>query len=231
MSNLTGTPKFTSVVLTWSPPQEPNGVIVSYEVTYTVNGNNTVRVNTSDLSTTFTIPSLTPQTRISAITVTAYTRIGKGEPANLPYQTTLELRELSPLHACIILTVNYIYSLMSPAAVVMRLMVEPVSTSSVRVSWESIDNPIIINYTVYYYLLIGSCKEENNVTIPSSMNSIIIRNLTGSVITDYQFQVAATAEINGEVIMGERSEVRMSEVVPSLPTICTDPSKDNVAVL
>ena len=94
MSNLTGTPKFTSIVLTWSLPQEPNGVIISYEVIYTVNGNNTVRVNTSDLSTTFNIPSLTPQTSVSAITVTAYTRIGRGEPANLPDQTTLELREL-----------------------------------------------------------------------------------------------------------------------------------------
>ena len=98
VSNLAGTPKFTSIVLTWSPPQEPNGVIISYEVTYTVNGNNTFR-NTSDLSITFTIPSLTPQTRVSAITVTAYTRIGRGEPANLPDRTTLELRELFPLHA------------------------------------------------------------------------------------------------------------------------------------
>ena len=88
MSSLTSTPKFTSIVLTWSPPQEPNGVIISYEVTYTVNGNNTIRVNTSDLSTTFTIPLLIPQTRISAIIVTAYTRIGQGEPANLPDQTT-----------------------------------------------------------------------------------------------------------------------------------------------
>ena len=88
MSNLAGTPKFTSIVLTWSPPHEPNGVIISYKVIYTVNGNNTVRVNTSDLSTTFTIPSLTPQTRVSVITVTAYTRIGRGEPANLPDQTT-----------------------------------------------------------------------------------------------------------------------------------------------
>ena len=99
MSNLAGTPKFTSIVLTWSPPQEPNGVIISYEVTYTVNGNNTVRVNTSDMSTTFTIPSLTPQTRVPAITVTAFTRIGRGEPDNLPDQNTLELRELLPLHA------------------------------------------------------------------------------------------------------------------------------------
>ena len=90
VSNLAGTPKFTSIVFTWSPPQEPNGVIISYEVTYTVNY--TVRVNTSDLSTTFTIPSLTPQTRVSAITVTAYTRIGQGEPANLPDHNTLEIR-------------------------------------------------------------------------------------------------------------------------------------------
>ena len=92
MSNLAGTPKFTSIVLTWSPPQEPNGVIISYEVTYKINGNNIIRVNTSDLSTTFTIPSSTPQIRVSAITVTAYTRIGEGEPANLPDQNTLELR-------------------------------------------------------------------------------------------------------------------------------------------
>ena len=92
MSDLAGTPKFTSIVLTWSLPQEPNGIIISYEVTYTVNGNNTVRVNTSDLSTTFTIPSLTPQIRVSAITVTAYTRIGQGEHANLPDPNTLELR-------------------------------------------------------------------------------------------------------------------------------------------
>ena len=98
MSNLTGTPKFTSIVLTWSPPQEPNGVIISYEVTYTVNGNNTVRVNTSDLSTTFTIPSLTPQTRVSAITVTAYTIIGRGEPANSTKQTTFAAPGESTCH-------------------------------------------------------------------------------------------------------------------------------------
>ena len=104
VSNLTGTPNFTFMVLTWSPPQEPNGVIISYEVTYTVNGNNTVRVNTSDLSTTFTIPSLTPQTRVSGITVVTYTRIGRGEPANLPEQTTLELRESLHAPVCLIIS-------------------------------------------------------------------------------------------------------------------------------
>ena len=89
VSNLIATPKFTSIVLTWRPPRQPNGVIISYQVTYTIN-DNIVRVNTSALSTTFTIPSLTPQTRVSAITVYAYTKIGRGEPANLPPQTTFE---------------------------------------------------------------------------------------------------------------------------------------------
>ena len=103
VSNLAGTPKFTSIVLTWSPPQEPNGVIISYEVTYIVNGNNTVRVNTSDSSATFTIPSLTPQKRVSGIKITAYTRIGQGEPSNLPDQIPLELRESLPLHPCLLL--------------------------------------------------------------------------------------------------------------------------------
>ena len=98
--NLAGTHNFISIILTWNPPQEPYGVIISYEVTYTVDGSNTVRVNTSDLSTTFTIPSLTPQTRVSGIAVTAYTRIGRGEPANLRVETTFMAPCESLYHAC-----------------------------------------------------------------------------------------------------------------------------------
>jgi hypothetical protein len=83
-------PRFASIVLTWSAPREPNGVIISYEVTYRVNDSNPVTTNTTDLSTTFTIPSLTPQTRVSDISVSAYTSIGHGELASLPNQTTLD---------------------------------------------------------------------------------------------------------------------------------------------
>jgi hypothetical protein len=74
---------FTSIVLTWNAPREPNGVIISYEVTYRVNDSNPVTTNTTDLSTTFTIPSLTPRTGVSDILVSAYTSIGLGE-ATLP---------------------------------------------------------------------------------------------------------------------------------------------------
>ena len=228
LSNLAGTPKFTSILLTWSPPQEPNGVIISYEVTYTVNGNNTVRVNTSDSSTTFTIPSLIPQTRVSAITVTAYTRIGQGEPVNLPDQTTFEApgESVYKYH-------HYCYIIFVSLAKVMNVQVESVSDSSVRVSWETINNPMITKYTVYYYFLNVTEDYETEVNksiiVPSSVNSVLIRNLTESNITDYQFQVAATAEINGEVIIGERSDAIRSTMPPTT-TITTQISKANTTM-
>ena len=90
VSDLTALPKFTSIDLTWSTPQEPNGVIISYEVTYRVTGSNLVTTNTTDMSTTFSISSLTPQTTVSDISVSAYTSIGRGEAATLADQTILE---------------------------------------------------------------------------------------------------------------------------------------------
>ena len=92
VSDLTALPKFTSIDLTWSAPQEPNGVIISYEVTYRVTGSNLVTTNTctTDLSTTFSISSLTPQTTVSDISVSAYTSIGRGEAATIADQTTRE---------------------------------------------------------------------------------------------------------------------------------------------
>ena len=87
MSDLTGQPKLTSIVLTWTAPQEPNGVIISYEVTYRVSDGNLVTTNTTDLR--FTIPSLTPGTNVTEISVSAYTSVGRGDPAMIPYLTTL----------------------------------------------------------------------------------------------------------------------------------------------
>ena len=87
--------QFTSIVLTWSAPQEPNGVIISYEVTYRVNDSTPVTTNTSALSTTFTIPSLTPGNQFLNVSVSAYTRIGQGEAAIISGNVALnELREL-----------------------------------------------------------------------------------------------------------------------------------------
>ena len=67
--------RFTSVVISWSIPQEPNGVIVTYEVTYTVNGSNHATMNTTDIGTVLTLGL---NTRVSDISVRAYTSIGPG---------------------------------------------------------------------------------------------------------------------------------------------------------
>ena len=81
MCDLTGLPKFMTIVLTWSAPQEPNGVIISYEVTYRVSDDNLVTTNTTDLR--FTIPSLTPGTNVTEISVSAYTSVGRGDNAQV----------------------------------------------------------------------------------------------------------------------------------------------------
>ena len=97
MSDLTGQPKFSSIVLTWSAPQEPNGVIISYEVTYRVSDGNFVITNTTDLR--FTIPSLTPGTNVTEISVSAYTSVGRGDPEQLLHiMTTAIPRRLIFIH-------------------------------------------------------------------------------------------------------------------------------------
>ena len=190
-------PMSTSIVLTWSAPQEPNGVIISYDVTYRVNDGNPVTTTTTDLSTIFTIPSLTPQTRVSNISVSAYTSIGRGEAASLPDLMTLDWPG-----ECIVFARQEMARHNSLLEIV-NVMTEVVSTSSVRVSWDGIDIPEITGYTVCYSQTGNRQSEELSVTVTSSANSVVIGNLVNNV--EYQFQVAAIAELDGVVFTGVRS--------------------------
>lgn len=80
-----------TIELTWNPPSEPNGVITNYQVTYRVNNSRLVTINTTDSNTTsFTITSLTPGTRVSNISVSAYTSAGRGVVAYLEDVTQFE---------------------------------------------------------------------------------------------------------------------------------------------
>ena len=95
MFNLTAGPKFISVIVEWEPPQEPNGNIIAYEVTYRV-GSTRITVNTTDLNTWLEISDVPTQTTVSEITVTAYTSVGRGEESTHPDVVTLaqpEIRE------------------------------------------------------------------------------------------------------------------------------------------
>ena len=93
VSNLTGEPTLTSILLTWSAPQEPNGVL-SYEVTYRVSDGDLVSTNTTHLM--FTISALTPGINVTEISVTAYSSMGQGYTTLISHLMTLrEPRKLA----------------------------------------------------------------------------------------------------------------------------------------
>ncbi len=94
MLNLAISTMLTSIVLTWDPPDEPNGILIRYEITYRIGDGNIQTFNTG-LNTAFQISPLETGTRVSDVSVSAYTSVGRGMPFNLPDLRTLtELREL-----------------------------------------------------------------------------------------------------------------------------------------
>ncbi len=93
---------------------------------------------------------------------------------------------------------------------VMNVGVEMVSGDSVRVSWDSVDFPRITRYSIYYRQT-DSEEIENSDTVSNTVNSILIENLTANV--EYQFQVAAIAEVDGEVFVGQRSTINAMSIL------------------
>ena len=89
VSNLTAVPRVKSIDLTWSAPQEPNGVIIRYEITYRVAGSNLTTINITGSTTTFSISSLSPLVTVFNISVSAYTSIGRGETFFIDSVTTI----------------------------------------------------------------------------------------------------------------------------------------------
>ena len=90
VSNLIINVTLTSVNLFWSPPEQHNGILTHYEVTYRVySSNEVINVSIKDLSTTFTIQSITPGTEVVDISVSAYTSAGQGPQVMGPNVVTL----------------------------------------------------------------------------------------------------------------------------------------------
>ena len=83
------------------------------------------------------------------------------------------------------------------------VMVEQLTATSVRVSWDEI--PVDgITYRVYYSQT-RNRKRQSEMSMDSTTNSVDIDGLDSDV--KYQFQVVAVVVINGQTIKGERSEV------------------------
>ena len=95
-------------------------------------------------------------------------------------------------------------------AMVMNIVVV-ISADSVGVSWDSLDIPEITGYIVCY----SQTGTTQSVNVNTSTNSVVIGGLMNNV--EYQFQVAAIAELDGEVIIGERSAFSIANVSSSCP--------------
>ena len=93
------------------------------------------------------------------------------------------------------------------------------SATSVNVSWESLDTSLITGYIVYYSPTERD-GEEQLFTVPNSQNSVIINDLMSGV--EYQFQVVAVAELDGDVVTGERLAISKLRVFPT-PAVSTPP--------
>ena len=101
----------------------------------------------------------------------------------------------------------------------MNVQVELVSASSVRVSWDSLDIPEITGYIVYYSQTESVSRkrqDEGSVTVSSSVTTVVIEDLSSNV--EYQFQVVAIAELDGEVVMGQRSTLNSMSIITPVST-------------
>ena len=104
---------------------------------------------------------------------------------------------------------------------VMNVEVEITSATSVRVSWDRLDIPEITGYIVYYSRRQRHITENN---IFSHENSVIIDNLLSDV--EYQFEVVAVVELDGDVVTGDSD--RVTVLIPATSTTPTD-SVSNVS--
>ena len=97
---------------------------------------------------------------------------------------------------------------------------EITSATSVRVSWDRLDIPEITVYIVYY------SQRQRDITEHrfSHENSVIIDNLLTDV--EYQFEVVAVAELDGDVVTGDSE--RVTVLIPATTTTPTD-SVSNVS--
>ena len=95
---------------------------------------------------------------------------------------------------------------------VVNVEVEVITDISVRVSWDLLDIPETTGYIVYY------SQTGSTWSVTTSANSVTIGGLTNDV--EYQFQVAAIAELDGDVVTGERSILNdMSKIVVPTPLL------------
>ena len=99
----------------------------------------------------------------------------------------------------------YILLLFFFLAKVQNVLVEILTLTSVKVSWDRLDFLEITQYLVYYTQTENRKRQvESLVKVPATFGSVVISNLTSG--RSYLFEVQAEVVLDGIVIVGPRSE-------------------------
>lgn len=78
----------TAILLTWSPPQVPNGVIISYQVNYSMSGHLQLMTLLLDNTSSYVVSDLEEYTWYT-FTISSFTRIGQGPSAFVSARTDI----------------------------------------------------------------------------------------------------------------------------------------------
>ena len=162
----------TSVIVFWDPPQDPNGILLGYEVSYTPNGGRLSAVDVQN-NTTWKLSDMKPFTSYS-ISTRAKTVAGYGETSIPVIITTLESGMLLLGHIGYhcrhlgFLTSNSFYVTAVPSPP-MNLKTPNVTSTSITVTWDPPQSPNgrLLGYEVSYTPKGGTqsaADAQNNTT-------------------------------------------------------------------
>uniref|UniRef100_A0A8D0GQE2 Phosphatidylinositol phosphatase PTPRQ n=1 Tax=Sphenodon punctatus TaxID=8508 RepID=A0A8D0GQE2_SPHPU len=225
----------TEISLSWSPPEEPNGIVINYEVLYSC-GSNLFFKNTS--TTSIFLNGLKPYALYN-ISVRAFTRFGHGNQSS--FTLSVRTSETVPyfkstaiivLMSCLSMyhinksisllrkgegTRNFPHSFVpcaSPSSPPQSLLVKQLSGVIVKLSWKPPLEPngIILYYTVYVWNAIS--KRSINVTETSLQFIDLEHN------SEYSAYVTASTRFGDGNVKSNIISFRTSEGAPS------DPPKD-----
>ena len=83
------------------------------------------------------------------------------------------------------------------------MSVDPVNSTSVRVTWTPLNLPVVDHYTVHYSIVNGGSgrqTDSGSVTFPASVSSGVVSGLLGG--QQYQFSVSVTLSVGGQIYVG-----------------------------
>ncbi|XP_065910272.1 protein sidekick-2-like isoform X2 [Dysidea avara] len=200
------------LVISWTVPSTPNGVITQYELQYReANDTSYSGQNVSNSDTLIvTIGSLSPNT-FYTLNIRAYTYLGRG-----PFSDSVNVTTLPQ----------------APDPVSTVTVQSRLSSSMLTVSWMEpyVPNGVISYYIVFYLpvnntygaIMEGTRKrqlvEDGEFTANFNESPGTLTNLNGSVT--YMIQVSAVAIFNGVELIGDRSTATVgttAEGAPSAP--------------